>query len=677
MQRAQDLESCHGKLPVGLERCRVFARKAQYSFGWDWGPKLATSGIWQPIRLECHRYLRIEDLFPDVHLEGDLERARVAARVEVEKFSNVAVDFTVELSGPDFHASKRVSSCEKTLSVEFVIEHPQLWWPNGFGGQPLYEAKVTASVGGEIAGERTVRLGIRNVELLREKDTDGESFVFRVNNVCIFCKGANWIPADSFVPRIPDRKYRSLLTMAHNAHMNMLRVWGGGIYEQEIFYNLCDELGIMVWQDFMFACGGYPEYPEFVDNVRNEAESVVKRLRSHPGIVLWCGNNENEWFWDMKTHRPSHEMPGASLFSKIIPEICAAHDPGRPYRQSSPFGGEDPNDERQGDRHHWNVWSNWLDPSAASRDRGRFLSEFGFQAPAALATWRKFLHEEDQSPQSPVFEQHNKQVEGTERLYRFLAGYVKMPDNFEDFIYKTQLVQAEALKTMVEHWRREKFHTAGTLFWQLNDCWPVTSWAVIDSELQPKASYWYARRFYAALLLSFKSLSGSIEIWAANDTLSNFEVELELDALGFSGENIFAHRQRILIPANISLRLTTVPPEELSGVNPQKQYLRARIKENGRTIAENRYFFVRYKHLELEKPNLACQPVKVGLRDWRIKISTDRFVKSLALLVPPSGATLTENYFDLDANSEAAVEIRDFPENETHKVEDLRWKWLS
>ncbi len=676
MQRTQELETRYGKLPVALESHRVYARKAQYSFSWDWGPKLATNGIWRPIRLEGCRHLRIGHLCAEVELEANLRRASVSAKIDVEKFSNMEADFLMEISGPPFHASKQIKSFENNLAGDFIIEQPHLWWPNGHGAQPLYELKVTASVNGEIVDEQTTRFGIRKLELHREKDAGGESFVFCLNNVPLFCKGANWIPADSFVPRIAEEKYRALLTMAREAHINMLRVWGGGIYEQKKFYDLCDELGILVWQDFMFACGGYPEYPEFIDNIRHEVTTIVKQLRHHPCLVLWCGNNENEWLWHTETRRSYREMPGVMLFEKVIPEICAELDPARPYWQSSPFGGADPNSEPEGDRHQWNIWSNWVDPATVAKDRGRFISEFGFQAPAVLSTWKKFLAQEDWWPQSPVFEHHNKQVEGPERLHRFLSGFVKMPHDFADFIYKTQIVQAEALKTMVEHWRREKFHTAGSLFWQLNDCWPVSSWAVIDSELQPKAAYWYSRRFFAPLLVSFKPAGKSVEIWATNDSLSTVEAELVFEVIGFSGEAGWARHERVLIPANTSLRLAAPVGEELLQLDPRRQYARAQLQKDGQLLAANRYFFSRYKHLELESPHLDCQLEQGEAHTWQVRVKTDRFIKNLALLEPPAGASLTENYFDLDANSEMTLEIKGLPATQTLKAEELLWKWL-
>ncbi len=677
MQQAQELEARHGKLPVALESYRVSARKAQYSFSWDWGPKLATSGIWRSLRLEGHQHLRIENLFAEVQLDYDLQRARVLAKIAIEKFTASPAEFVVEISGPDLQARQQASTSETNLVVEFSIGQPHLWWPAGYGAQPLYELKVRARIAGEIVDEQTTRFGIRRLELVREPDAGGESFLFRLNNVPIFCKGADWIPADSFIPRIADEKYRTLLNLARAAHMNMLRVWGGGIYEQKIFYDLCDELGLLVWQDFMFACGAYPDYPEFAENVRYEVATVIKQLRNHPCIVLWCGNNENEWIWNMETRRPPREMPGVSLFEKIIPEICAEHDPARPYWQSSPFGGDDPNSEAAGDRHQWNIWSNWVDPAAVAKDRGRFLSEFGFQAPATLSTWKKFLAPADLWPQSAVFEHHNKQVEGSERLYRFLAGHVKMPHDFEDFVFKTQIVQAEALKTMVEHWRREKFHTAGALFWQLNDCWPVSSWAVIDSELQPKAAYWYARRFFAPLLVSFKPAGTFVEIWVTNDTLSTVEAEFEIEVLDFAGEVSWARREHVLIPANISLRLAAPAFAEFLQIDPRRQYVRARLKQNGRVLAENRHFFCRYKHLELETPHLDCQLKQVEAQTWSVQVKTARFIKTLALPEPPAGATLTDNFFDLDAASEATIAIRNFPADRTLKNGDLLWTWLS
>ncbi len=677
LARTQELEARFGKLPVALESPRVYARKAQYSFSWDWGPKLPTSGIWRPIRLEARRHARLVEAAVDIHLSEDLQHARVSIQVDLERYSSREIDCEVEITGPDFRAQQGLLVPSEKIVFVFDLEQPRLWWPNGYGEQPLYQAQVKLKANDEEIDAQNIRFGVRKLELRREPDSGGESFVFVINKLPIFCKGANWIPADSFVPRLTPEHYRRLLVQARAAHINMLRVWGGGIYEQPIFYDLCDELGLMIWQDFMFACGGYPGHAEFVQNVENEITAMVKQLRCHPAIVLWCGNNENEWLWHMETQHSHHEMPGVALFQKIIPEICAGLDPSRPYWQSSPFGGDDPNAESQGDRHQWNIWSNWADPATVSKDRGRFLSEFGFQAPASLHTWKKYLAEEERTPQNPVFEQHNKQIEGPERLFRFLAGHVSTPVSFEDFVYKTQMVQAEALKTMVEHWRREKFHTAGALFWQLNDCWPVSSWSVIDSETQPKAAYWYARRFFAPLLISIKAHGKYSEIWATNDTVNSREAEMELEMLSLQGEKIFARRERVIIPANASVRLAAPAWEELVRFDPRQHYVRVRLNEKGESVAENRLFFRRFKHLAWPQPRLEFQMESAAEKTWRLRVKSDCFVKSLALLEPPPGLELSDNFFEVEAGEEKSILLRATPASPIVALKDLHWKWLA
>ncbi|MDZ7292681.1 MAG: glycoside hydrolase family 2 protein [candidate division KSB1 bacterium] len=658
LQRAQELEARHGKLPVALESYRVYARKAQYSFSWDWGPKLATSGIWRPIRLEAYHHLRIDDLFAEVNLDKDLQHAHISAKIEVEKFSHATAEFFVEISGPDFRDSKSISSGEKIFSVEFNLTKPRLWWPNGFGAQPLYELKVTARVEDEIVDERATRFGIRQLALRREKDAAGESFVFCVNHVPVFCKGANWIPADSFVPRISNEKYRALLTMAREAHINMLRVWGGGIYEQKIFYDLCDELGILIWQDFMFACGAYPEYPEFGDNVRHEVVTIVKQLRNHPCMVLWCGNNENEWLWNLDTHRPYREMPGIALFEKIIPEVCARYDPTRPYWQSSPFGGEDPNDAAQGDRHQWNTWSNWRDFTEIRHDTGRFLSEFGFQAPAHWETMNEVTAPEDRWPQSKIMEHHNKQVEGTERLFRFLAAHYRVTNDYEDFIYQCQLFQAEALKFSVEHWRRRKFLTAGTLYWQLNDCWPVTSWSAIDYRLRPKAAYYYTKRFFAPVLLSLVEQDGKIEVWITNDQRSGGEGKVMIVAEDFEGQTLFKDEKSVSFSPNASQCCWTVTREQLGIAMPERQYMRAVLIANGEVVSENALFFERFKHLELSDPGLHWElQATTTAGHYVLELSTECLAKSICIRFIGIETIISDNFFDMWPKTSRRIEV--------------------
>jgi len=440
--------------------------------------------------------------------------------------------------------------------------------------------------------------------------------------------------------------------------MNMLRVWGGGIYEEEVFYETCDELGLMVWQDFMFACGGYPEADWFLQEVEHEARSILRRLRNHPCIALWCGNNENEWIWRMTTQRPVQEIPGYRIYHELLPRVCQELDPTRPYWPSSPFGGDDPNDPSQGDRHQWNTWSNWRDFTENRNDTGRFLSEFGFQAPAHWDTVDEVTAPEDRWPQSKVMEHHNKQVEGTERLFRFLAGHYRVTDDYEDFIYKCQLTQAEALKFSVEHWRRRKFLTAGTLYWQLNDCWPVSSWSSIDYRRRPKAAYYYTKRFFAPVLVSLVDDGQNVEVWVTNDRRVAVEGTLALLAEDFEGQRSFSEEKTVAIPANGSRCNWKISKSGLGITAPERQYVRTSLSVDGEVVSENALYFERFKHLALPQADLRWHfllaPTEGRLL---LELSAARLAKSVCIRFPGVEVALSDNYFDIWPKTTRRVEV--------------------
>lgn len=651
---AKQLEKKYGQLCNTHEPHRLYMRKAQYSFGWDWGPVLATSGIWKAIYLEGVNETRIDQFQVETQLAENLQSARVMVAVATQRFGEESTDcgIEVEIDG----ITKNINLRDETAECEFEINHPRLWWPAGFGEPCLYTAKLRLYADGILLDEQEKRFGIRKLELVRNKDKAGESFYFKINNQPVFCKGTNWIPADSFLPRINDEKYRDLLSLARDANMNIIRIWGGGIYEQDIFYDLCDELGLMVWQDFMFACGAYPEYDAFQENVKQEAEFVINRLRHHPSIVLWCGNNENEWIWHDFAGNSYAGMPGLTLFRDLIAGICAKHDPSRPYWQSTPFGGNDPNSELQGNRHQWDIWSRWQNFTTVENDRSRFISEFGFQGPANLSTFQKITLPEDRHPQSEVMEFHNKQIEGPERIYRFLAGHVIMPVSFEDYIYKGQMLQGEALKTCLEHWRRNKFHTAGSIIWQLNDCWPVTSWAIIDSDLLPKAAYFYVRRAFSPLLVSFKQVDNTVEIWLTNDRLDDVsDISLSLQCLDFDGKNIFSETLPVRTAANSSsvVHKTDLTSLEINSVNC---YLKAQIQVAENVVSENRFFFKRFKHLDLLETEIQQTLEQIDDQQFTLYLQSKAFVKNVQVETDLKCA-LSDNFFDLDANYRKSVTI--------------------
>lgn len=548
---------------------RPYIRKAQYSYGWDWGPRITPTGLWRPVYLEVLDGARIDyPFFETDEIAGNSAKIRLGAEVEVLTEKTLHARVSISLNG------ERVVSGEAAITERLgkkIIEwrgeitHPRLWYPNGLGDQPLYDVTLSVLHGEKVLDERSFRAGIRTVRLLREKDAQGESFVFVVNGVKVFAKGANWIPADNFLPRVTPEDYRYYVRLAKDANMNMLRVWGGGIYEDRAFYEACDENGIMVWQDFMFACAQYPDHLDwFRELAEREAEHVVKTLRRHPSIVLWCGNNENNWgFFDWWGNGGEPTYYGNYLYQQVFPKVCSENDPSRPYWASSPYGGNHPNSTSAGDRHTWDVWSGWQDYRWYLGDTGRFISEFGFQALPDYRTILSFTEPEDRHPLSPVMRGHNKMVEGTERLVRFVVGRLGFPKDFKSFVYLTQFNQAEAIRTGVEHWRSRKFATAGTLYWQFNDCWPVASWSCIDHSRRKKALYYYSRRFYQPVLAVLKYEEDQIALYAVNDLLKDVVGVVRLTAYGLDGtrkgEKVFSVR----IMGNSAAKLAVVDPGEL------------------------------------------------------------------------------------------------------------------
>lgn len=655
--RSNRLEQKHGRLNVSHGHSRVYVRKAQYSFGWDWGPKLTTSGIWRSISIEAVSDGRIGDPFVKVISIGSRE-AVLDVSVDVRKLSGEPLMLHTAIMGERSFLKRSRHVKKARESFRFRIPHPELWWPNGSGSQPMYTALFTLSVRGREVHRLEVPFAIRTVRLLQERDREGRSFILEINGVKVFCKGADWIPCDTFLPRASGAKYEKLLTMARDAHMNMIRVWGGGIYERDIFYELCDRLGLMVWQDFMYACGEYPEERWFMEQARDEAESVVKRLRNHPAIVLWCGNNECEWmFCTEHPGKSPDDMKGAKIFRDILRRTCLEHDGTRPYWRSSPFGSGFPNSESNGNHHQWTVWSAWKDYLDYEKDSARFITEFGFQAAANLQTMQEVTLPSDRHIQSVVMEYHNKQTEGTERLIRFQAAHYRVDDSLDRFVYKSQLVQAEALKCGVEHWRRRKFLTAGTLFWQLNDCWPVSSWAVIDSALRPKAAYFFAKRFYAPVLVSFKRVVGGIEVWITNDRPTPTAGLLKLTLRSFDGRSRWKKVLSIDLPGNTSRRMYRIDPPVYLAADPFTHYLHAGVHDHGLTLSENRLFFVEPKHLRLPRARVSgtVRRTKAGLVELRLR--SDKFVKSAFAEIDNDDTILGDNFVDIDAGGSVNIRV--------------------
>ncbi len=498
-------------LPAWWYRGGGYIRKQYCNFGWDWAPTLITSGIWRPIRIMAWTQARIDDVHVQQrHNSRQNIELDVEIGVEGERAVGLRADVTISRNGKTVATHEDVGLRNGRGKALLRVRNPELWWPNGLGEQPLYDVTVRLKSNENPRldlWER--RVGLRTLSLSRKKDQWGESFEFVCNGSAFFAKGANWIPADTFAARVTQTEYRRLLEDAASANMNMLRVWGGGHYENSTFYELCDELGICVWQDFMFACGTYPSFDEeFMANVEAEARENVKRLRHHACIALWCGNNELEQGLvdDTWTEHSMSWKDYGKLFDDLLAQVCKELDPSTAYWPGSPHtpvgDRRDWNNPDSGDAHLWDVWHGRKPFEWYYGCRHRFVSEFGFQSFPHPRTVRGYTSPEDRNVTSPVMEHHQRSGTGNTLIMTYMLDWFRMPKDFESTLWLSQLLQAFAIRALVEQLRRNMPRSMGAIYWQLNDCWPVASWASIDGEGRWKALHYIARRFYAPQLVS-------------------------------------------------------------------------------------------------------------------------------------------------------------------------------
>ena len=604
---AKTEESIYGKLPVALRSERIYIRKAQYSFGWDWGPEFITSGIWKNVYIEYVKSVVIESIHSETKSATE-QRAEVNLRTNFSQTLTKEYSVQVNLSykGERVYSNTFENITSASVDYALVIENPKLWNLAGSGEQHLYDLEVTLLKNYEPVDVSHKRIGIRTIQLELVND-DKKTFRFIINGKPIYVKGANWIPAHSFLPEVDEKTYRRLITNAKNANMNMLRVWGGGIYENDIFYDLCDELGLLVWQDFMFACAAYPEHEEFLTNVMEEVTQNVSRLSSHPSLAIWCGNNENEWNWFKEQNQSYTEMPGHAIFSSVIPGIVSKIDPLRSYWVSTPFGDDDdPNSFTSGNTHQWNIWSMWTDYKKVTYDQSLFVSEFGFQGPANRRTLELSIPKKDRSIQSRLFEFHNKQVDGNQRIVRFLAEHLPLKTSWKDFLYLAQLNQGFALQTCLEHWRFSSGRTNGSIIWQLNDCWPVTSWSLIDSEETPKLAYHFVKNTFAPVALSFRENGEECSLMCVNETQQIKKVKLELVLIHpGSGSTKKVVNTRTSIQANSCESIHNIKNIAASGI-----YVATLYDEDKNIIHRTHYTQQPWKYMKLKPAKVKVSIVK-------------------------------------------------------------------
>ena len=645
----------------------LYARKAGYHYGWDWGPRLITAGLHGSVYVESWNDWKIQSVFfKTLSLDKPSARtgkARTAdLQADIEVLSDMECDAFITISRGSQKVCGEKVVLKKGLNsykLPFTIRNPHLWWSNGLGKAHMEEFTVRVDACGNTAS-LTDDIGIRTAEVIREDDDQGRKMTVRLNGYDVFCKGANWIPIDNFPHMRERRDYAYLLESAALSNMNMIRVWGGGLYESEDFYELCDSLGIMVWQDMAFACGMFPSDSTYLSNVKEEVKDNVRRLRNHPSLVLWCGNNENEisyfeWGWNRTlTHdqRIDYEKGLKKLFYDVIPSTVDAEDGTRYYHPTSPVTGHSGVPYSMGDAHMWSVWKGgWVEEYLKPHNIARFMSEYGFISYPDMFSMKKFIPEWDMYTGSPSMLAHHRAYDDTTRdpnysdntICRYMNRYAWVPEKFEDYVYMTQWFQAEAVKVAMEAHRRAKPYCMGTLFWQLNDCWPVVSWSSIDYYGRWKALQYYSRRAYAPVLVSpYLAEDGKVSVKVVSDRIEEFNGILETYVMGFDGNIIKQTDVKCSVNAAGSEDVFRFEGHELDG----DTFLYVRLVEDGILVSEN-IFFNRYpdEYARL-KPNIRIEAVKTD-DGIEMILSTDKLARCLYLYTDNENDFFEDNYIDL------------------------------
>src|SRR5215831_3462517 len=646
------------------EKTSPYTRKAPYQYGWDWGPRFVTSGIWRPVSLEVWDRARVDNV-QIITTRVAADAASLNANVDVEASTGGrAVVILKNLNDRKVVAQKEVDLAKgaNQVSLDFNIQHPQLWWPNGLGAHPLYGFQAQVIVDGASIDQKNTRVGIRTLELRQTPDASGKTFAFFINNVPVFAKGANWIPADSFPTRITKAKYRQLVGSARDANMNMLRVWGGGIYESDDFYEACDEMGIMLWQEFMFACSMYPANSEFLDNVRHEAVDNVIRLRNHPSIVVWCGNNEIEtaWLhWGWKKDLPAGLWDDyKKIFHGVLQQVVAAYDPTRPYRPSSPSANleEDPEAQRIGDTHYWQVWHAALPFSEYEKQRPRFMSEYGFQSFPQIETVKTYTLPNERDIQSPIMLAHQRHPRGNQLIREYMLREYPEPKDFESFLYVSQVLQAEGIRIGAEHLRRIMPRNMGSLYWQIDDCWPVASWSSIDYYGRWKALQFFARHFYTNLLISPHVEDGRLKFYVVSDETKPAAATIHVVVMDFNGRVVQSMDREATIAALSSRSYFDVAPGDvLKGSDPKSSFVFCELVVGGKVVSSHDYFFAPFKELRLPKAAITYDVAPAG-NGFRLTVKSDKFAKAVYLSSGDADGSFSDNYFDLVPGKPVVVE---------------------
>ncbi len=656
------------ELSYKLPDNRAFTRKSPYHFGWDWGPEFVTCGIWKPVYFRAWNDFRIDR----VHVTyGSIQQDPIPVKlhfdIESDGDCEVALNLFNEENGEQLALEKiNLQEGINHFEIDVEIKDPKLWWPVGMGDQKMYRFRAEVAGNGHM-DEAYASIGLREIELIREPDEYGESFYFKVNGYPVFMKGANYIPQDNFLTRVATARYEQLIESVVHANMNMLRVWGGGFYENDIFYDLCDQNGILVWQDFMFACNMYPGDEAFLASVKAEAIENVIRLSNHPCIALWCGNNEidegwHNWGWQQALAYSKEDSAKVwndylKVFHNILPEAVEIYDPGTIYWPSSPMTGWGRDKAyTQGDVHYWGVW--WgEEPFETYRFKiARFMSEYGFQGMPPIETIESFGGISSTQPPAPspqILEAHQKHPRGTELIRKYMEHEFIVPERFEDYVYVSQVLQAEGMGEAFFTHRISQPYCMGTLYWQLNDCWPVTSWAGLDYYGNWKALHYHVKRAYEPVMVRAIVKDGDILVYSVNDHSSVEEVEMLIELMDFDGKAIIKTEEEIELAPQSNQVIYTIPSH---GKNSNNVVFVARLFQDGKEISNTYLYFVPTKELDLQNPNLSFEvlPSESGLI---VNISVEKLARQVFLEAPGITGRFEDNFFDMAAGEKRRIKF--------------------
>jgi beta-mannosidase len=658
-------------------------RKAHCMFGWDWGPRLPDAGIWRDISLLGVDAARIDGVYiTQKHRKGAVD---LALRVQPEAGSpKTGLSWIVSLTDPKGRTTRYEKSPKK-----ITVNNPELWWPRGFGAQPLYTVTVVLCYKGREIDRWERRYGLRTMTMRVRKDKWGESFAHEVNGVPVFAMGADYIPEDSIFSRVTAERTRRLLEQCAAANFNTIRVWGGGYYPDDFFYDICDELGLIVWQDCMFACAVYELTEAFDKNIRAELIDNIKRIRHHASLGLWCGNNEMEMFVDKMTWVSTLKQKAdyIKMYEYIFPRIFKDHDPQTFYWPASPSSGgsfDAPNDPDRGDVHYWEVWHGNKPFSDYRNYYFRYVSEFGFQSFPLSRTVESFTLPEDRNIFSYVMERHQRNNAANGKIMNYLYQTFLYPNGFDTVLYASQLLQAEAIKYGVEHFRRNRGRCMGAVYWQLNDIWPVASWSSIDYHFRWKALHYYAKRFFQPLMISCheeglltqepnanhqpqvkEKIEKSFRLSVANETMSDRSLTVKWEIRDRHAAVLKKKTVPVRVPALSSLWLDKV---ELPDIKPDDEYLSYHLYDGASLVSEGTVIFSLPKFFHWVDPKLSC-----GAEGDAVTVKAGAYAKSVEILNKNEDLILSDNYFDMNGGTRTVRIVQGKPEGlRLRSVYDIR-----